>query len=71
MVEVMKIMPGVSYDKAEARVIMLLDKAAADPNLCQRLFDAHRQVWVSLLWSYCSILLGPGAHKILFVPSKS
>ena len=31
MVEVMKIMPGVSYDKAEARVIMLLDKAAACP----------------------------------------
>ena len=31
MVEVMKITPRVSYDKAEARVIMLLDKAAACP----------------------------------------
>ena len=30
MVEEMKIMPGVSYDKAEARV-MLLDKPAACP----------------------------------------
>ena len=24
-----------------------------------------------LLWGHCSFLLGPGAHKILFVPSKS
>ena len=35
------------------------------------LLDTHRQVWVSLLWSYCSFLLDPGAHKVLFVPSKS
>ena len=33
--------------------------------------DVHRQVWVSLLWGHCSFLLGPGAHKVLFVPSKS
>ena len=26
---------------------------------------------VSLLWGHCSFLLGPGAHKVLFVPSKS
>ena len=36
-----------------------------------RLLDTHRQVWVSLLWGHCSFLLGPGAHKVLFVPSKS
>ena len=36
----------------------------------QRLLDTHRQVWVSLLWGHCSFLLGPGAHKLLFVPSK-
>ena len=30
-----------------------------------------RQVWLSLLWHHCSILLDPGAHKVLFVPSKS
>ena len=30
-----------------------------------------RQVWVSLLWGHCSFLLGPCAHKVLFVPSKS
>ena len=46
-------------------------QAAADPCLCQRLLDTHQQVWVSLLWGYCSFLLGPGAHKVLFVPSKS
>ena len=33
--------------------------------------DTHRQVWVSLLWGHCSFLLGPAAHKFLFVPSKS
>ena len=26
---------------------------------------------VSLLWGHCSFLLGPGAHKVLFVPSKN
>ena len=31
----------------------------------------NRQVWVNLLWGHCSILLGPGTHKVLFVPSKS
>ena len=36
-----------------------------------RLLDTHRQVWVSLLWGHCSFLLSPGAHKVLFVPSKS
>ena len=32
--------------------------------------ETHRQVWLSLLWGHCSFLLGPGAHKVLFVPSK-
>ena len=40
-------------------------------HLCQRLLDTHGQVWVSLLWGHCSFLLGAGAHKVLFVPSKS
>ena len=31
----------------------------------------HRQVWVSLWWRHCSFLLGSGAHKVFFVPSKS
>ena len=25
----------------------------------------------SRLWGHCSFLLGPGVHKVLFVPSKS
>ena len=31
----------------------------------------HRQVWVSLFCGHCSFLLGPGAHKVLSVPSES
>ena len=41
------------------------------PHLPQRLLDTHGQVWVSLLRGHCSFLLGPGAYKVLFVPSKS
>ena len=29
------------------------------------------KVWVSLLLGHCSFLLGPGTHKVPFVPSKS
>ena len=42
-----------------------------DPCLCQRLLDTHSQVWVRLLWGHCYFLLGPGVHKVLFVPSNS
>ena len=28
------------------------------------------EVWVSLLWGHCSFLVGPGAHKLLFVPPR-
>ena len=48
-----------------------LQQATADPCLCWRLLDTHRQVLISLLWGHCSFLLGPGVHKVLFVPSKS
>ena len=50
---------------------LTLQQATADPRLHQRLLDTHGQVWVSLLWGHCSFLLGPGVHKVLFVPSKS
>ena len=43
-----------------------LHQATANPRLCQRLLDTHRQVWVSLLWDHCSFLLGPDAHKVIF-----
>ena len=45
-------------------------QATADPCLCRRHSSTHRQVWLSLLWGHCSFLLGPGAHKILSVPSN-
>ena len=48
-----------------------LQQATADPRLCQRLLDTHGRVWVSFLWGHCSFLLGPGMHKVLFVPSKN
>ena len=48
-----------------------LQQATTDPRLHWRLLDTHRQVWVSLLWEHCSFLLGPGADKLSFVPSKS
>ena len=74
MVEVMKIMvtssKGPMYRLLRS-VLPTLQQATADPRLCWRLLDIHRQVWVSLLWGHCSFLLGPVVHKVLFVPSKS
>ena len=48
-----------------------LQQAITDPLLHWRLLDTHRQFWVSLLWGHGSFLLGPGAHKVLFIPSRS
>ena len=74
MVEVMKIM-ATSFKRCYACTATLsaptLQQATADPCLCQRLLDIHGQVWVSVFWGHCSFLLGPGAHKVLFVPFKS
>ena len=74
MVEVMKIMAPPSTGPMHAllhSVPLTLQQATANPCLCRRLLDTHGKVWVSLLWGHCSFLLGPCAHKILFVPSKS
>ena len=73
MVEVMKIMV-TSFKSSHAlqhSVPPTLQQAIVDPRLPQRLLDTHRQVWVSLLCGHCSFLLGPDAHKVLYVPSKS
>ena len=74
MVEVMKIMV-TSFKRSHGIPAALsapsLQQATADPRLCWRLLDTHRQDWVSLLWGHCSFLLGPAVHKVLFVPSKS
>ena len=72
--EVMKIMVTCfkrSHVCTAALSALTLQQATTDPCLCWRLLDTHRQVWVSLFWGHCSFLLGPGAHKVLFEPSKS
>ena len=48
-----------------------LQQATANLCLFQRLLDIHGQIWFSHLWDHCSSLLGPGAHNLLFLPSKS
>ena len=48
-----------------------LQQATTNSCLHWRLLNTHGQVWVSLLWGHCSVLLSPGAHKVLFVPFKS
>ena len=64
-----------SFKRSQAQAAALsaptLQQATADTRLCQRLLDTHGHVWISFLWGHCSFLLGPGEHKILFVPSKS
>ena len=74
MVGVMKGM-AASFKRTSARTAVFSAptpwQATVDPHLRQRLLDTHGQVWVSLLWGHCSFLLGPGAHKVLFVPSKN
>ena len=74
MVEVMKKM-ATSFERSHAPTATLSapdpTEAAIDPCICWRLLDTHGQVWVSLLWCHCPFLLGPGMHKVFFVPSKS
>ena len=48
-----------------------LQQTTANPHLCRRHLDTHGHIGVSYLWGHCSFLLGPGAHKVLFVLSKS
>ena len=47
-----------------------LRQATADPHLLRRPSNTQRQVWLSLLGSL-RLSQGPGAHKVLFLPSKS
>ena len=51
-----------------------LQQATADPRFCWRLLDTHGHSWTNLGQSLVGsllFLLGPGAHKVLFVPPKS
>ena len=43
---------------------LTLQQATTDLCLHWRLLDTHGQIWVSLLGSRCSFLLGPGVHKV-------
>ena len=74
MVEVMKIMV-TSFKRSHARSAVL---SAPNPpeGLCWTTpppeTPGHSQVSLGQsFWGHYSILLGPGVHKILFVPSKS
>ena len=73
MVEVMKIM-ATSFKRSAAGTAALsaptLQQATADTRLCQRLLDTQASLAQSLVGSLL-LLLGPGARKVLFVPSKS
>ena len=74
MMEVMKVMVTSFKRSHEGTAIPNTPNPAAghcQPTPRLRLLDTHGKVWVSLLWGHCSFLLGPGAHKVLFVPSKS
>ena len=74
MVEVMKIM-ATSFIRSHACTATLSAPNPAaghhQPTNLPEILDTYGQVWVSLLWGHCSFLLGPGTHKVLFVPSKS
>ena len=48
-----------------------LQQATSNPYLHRSLLDTHGKVLVSLSWGHCSFILGPDAHKVLFVPSQS
>ena len=66
---------GTSFKRTYARTIVF---SVSDPKAvqCQPMppteSPGHSQArLLSLLWGHCFFLLGPGAHKDLFVPSKS
>ena len=72
MVEVLKIM-ATFFKRSHACTATLSapDHAPGHHQPMPPLLDTHGQVWVSLLWGHRSFLLGPGAHKVLFVPSEN
>ena len=59
-------MPALLYT-----VPLTLQQVTVNPHLHQRLLDTHRQVWLSLFGGHYSFFLGPGEHKVLFVPFES
>ena len=74
MVEIMKIM-APSFRRSHAQTSTLsASNPAAGLHWPTPLPETAGHSWASLgqsLVGHCSFLLGPGAHKLLFVPSKS
>ena len=73
MVEVMRVMvTSFKMSHVHTAILSAPNPAAGHhrPTPPRRLLDTHGQVWVSFLWGHCPFLLGPGALKVLFVPSK-
>ena len=60
-----------SHEHTAALMPPTLKQVTMEPQHRWRLLNTHGLVWVSFLWGHCSFLLSPGAHKVLFVPSKS
>ena len=74
MVEVMKIVATSSKRSCACTAALIAPDPAAGhsrPTPPLETPGQSWQVWVSLLWGHCSFLLGPGTHRVLFVPSKS
>ena len=74
MVEVIKIM-ATSFKRSHSLTATLsAPNPAAGHSWPMPLPKTPGPSWAtlgSLSWGHCSFLLGPGAHKVLFVPSKS
>ena len=75
MVEVIQIIV-TSFKRSNAGTSALstlkhCNSPTVDTHLHQGLLNIHGQVGISCLGSHCSFILGPGAHNVLFVPSKS
>ena len=71
MVELMKIMV-TSFKRSHACTATVpAPNPAAGHCQSMPLAETPRQPQASLLWDHCPFLLGPGAHKVLFVPCKS
>ena len=74
MVEVMKIM-ATSFKRSYVRTATLsVPDPAAGHHQPMPLVETSGHSWEDLaqFWGgHCSFLLSPGAHKVLFVPSKS
>ena len=70
MVEIMKLMVTSFQRQALLPSVTLTLHQATMTHTSTKDSWTHRQVWVSVLWGQCSFLLVPGAHEVLFVPSK-